>query len=205
MAIAAGQQWFNPTLDNASITAEYGQKPKDPNTTWRAFGMHSGIDYGVKENSAAYAIGNGKIVRTGFDNGIGNYVTLETSPGHQVTYQHLNKSSVKEGQTVAGGFQIGFTGNTGSTSEGAHLHTEYKINDQLVSPNSYYGKDTPAWVKQASGAPNVLGKAFNYSSKTPSTMSSSTQFSGVGTTTPKSSGASFVPSSTSANSIKNIF
>ena len=178
----AGQQWFNPTVNNASITAEYAQLPRNPNTTWRAYGKHTGVDYGVKENSPAYAISGGRVVKAGFDKGVGNYVTLETAPGRQVTYQHLNKIGVKAGQSVTGGYQLGATGNTGSLSQGAHLHTEYSINGKLVSPSNFFGKSMPSWVKESKGAPSVLGKSINYGSGTPSAISGSTQFSGVGST-----------------------
>ena len=189
-----GPQWFDPTVSGAAITAEYGQKPKDPSTTWKTYGAHTGIDYGVKPDSPAYAISNGKVVKVGFDKGVGNYVTLETSPGNQVTYEHLNKYGVKVGQNVTGGFQIGNTGNTGSLSEGAHLHTEYNMNGKIVSPQNFYGKSMPSWVQQAKDAPSVLGNQLKYANSSDNTVggtNGSEHGGGLNTNTGASRTASF--------------
>lgn len=155
-------QWYNPTVNDARISAQYGQKPSNPDTTWKAYGVHTGVDYGVKSGSPAYAVSNGRVTKSGFDKGIGNFVTIQVSPGKQVTYEHLNSVGVKNGQFVRGGSQLGSTGNTGSLSQGSHLHTEYTVNNKLVSPVSFYGKNTPSWVSQADKAPSVLGKSINY-------------------------------------------
>lgn len=156
--------WYNPTSGNANISAKYGQAPSNPATTWRAYGVHTGVDYGVKTGTPAYAISNGRVVKSGFDKGIGNYVTIEVAPGRQVTYEHLSSVGVKAGDSLKGGQQLGSTGNTGSLSQGSHLHTEYTKNGNLVSPSTFYGKNTPKWVSQAAKAPAVLGKGFNYGS-----------------------------------------
>lgn len=163
-----GPQWYDPTGGKGSLGSLFGQKPRNPGQ-WSGKGVHTGTDYRIGANSSAYSLSGGKVTASGFDPTVGNYVTVEVSPGKSFTYEHLNKLSVKKGQVVRGGEQLGLTGNTGSSSRGAHLHTEYVVNGALVSPESFYGKSIPSWAKGSSvqGAPQSLGKAFQYKGSAP--------------------------------------
>ena len=191
--MASSTQWYDPTGGKGGVTARYGQAPKNKGQ-WTGKGVHTGVDYGVASNSAAYAISGGKIVSAGYDPKVGNYVGLEVAPGKVVNYAHLNKVNVKVGQQVKGGSALGLTGNTGSGSRGAHLHTEYVVNGDFVSPELFYGKNAPAYAKSTyvPGAKQSLGRAWSYKG------SPAVEYKG-GVGSPKASSNAVQAASTPAN------
>lgn len=81
-----------------------------------------------------YASGNGLVMAAGRDNVVGNVVAvLYENSLHRPTgqyrnvvfrYYHLDKISVKAGQSVTKDTVIGEYGNTGSLTMGKHLHLE---------------------------------------------------------------------------------
>lgn len=101
--------------------------------TWYSIHPHVGIDYKCN-NAPLYAPFNGivvKITKNAWD--VGNMIVLRFD--YDKTYcrlMHLNSISVKAGDSVIKGQQIGVTGNTGM-SAGAHLHLD------LVKPDCYNG------------------------------------------------------------------
>jgi murein DD-endopeptidase MepM/ murein hydrolase activator NlpD len=114
------------------ITADYGQKPKD-NSYWRWKGYHTGRDYGVKDGSTVKAYKDGVVKYVGPGQNLrgagepyGNIVVVEHG-GHQSMYAHLNRGTVKAGQIVKAGQQIGLSGHSGSGAKaGPHLHFEVR-------------------------------------------------------------------------------
>lgn len=68
--------------------------------------------------------------------GYGTYVIVDHGGGITTLYAHLSNISVKEGDIVAMGEQIGNVGNTG-WSTGAHLHFEVRIDGKSVDSLSY--------------------------------------------------------------------
>ena len=208
----SGMQWFDPTGGKGSVTARYGQTPSNAGQ-WEGKGVHTGVDYGIGANSAAYAIAGGKVTAAGYDPTVGNYVSLEIAPGKVVNYAHLNDVSVKAGQVVKGGESVGLTGNTGSSSRGAHLHNEYIMNGDFVSPEVFYGsKNIPAFAKgtYVQGSKSSLGKAWSYKGAPAikggtnvASVSSSKEFTSA--KTPSNLGARLTSASTSSNVVSKIF
>ena len=77
---------------------------------------------------------NGRVVTVARNNGAaGNMVTVEYNrqdgTNIRTTYMHLSQISVKEGDIVNAGQQLGFSGNTGR-STGPHLHFETSVKNQ---------------------------------------------------------------------------
>ncbi|MFJ3489097.1 M23 family metallopeptidase [Leifsonia aquatica] len=97
---------------------------------------HTGSDWnGVPAGTAAMAIGTGVVVNKQWHAGNGNTVTVKLPDGHYYAYLHLNaEAPVAVGQTVTIGQVIGYVGNTGTNSQGAHLHIT--VSD---SPSAYAG------------------------------------------------------------------
>jgi len=52
-------------------------------------------------------------------------------------YMHADNFTKKRGERVEGGEIIGKTGNTGTLSNGTHLHFELKHNGSHVNPKKY--------------------------------------------------------------------
>ena len=84
---------------------------------------HLGVDYGTHgKKIPCYSLDDGIVRIAKYGNGTGNYVFVEHPKlGIVSDYQHLDSFSVKAGQTVKKGQQIGIIGTTGD-STGIHLH-----------------------------------------------------------------------------------
>ncbi|MFJ3393974.1 peptidoglycan-binding protein [Leifsonia aquatica] len=84
---------------------------------------HTGSDWIVPAGSSVPAIGDGVVVAKGWHDGNGNYVSVKLEDGHYFAYLHLQSpASVNVGDHVTRGQIIAKSGNTGSNSQGAHLH-----------------------------------------------------------------------------------
>lgn len=112
-----GQEWAWPTNKGYKISSGY---------SWRWGKMHAALDItGTGLNSPIYAAGDGVVVTatTGTGSGwtLGKYVVIKHSGGIYTQYAHLNKISVRAGQTVKKGTVLGGMGETGRAT-GVHLH-----------------------------------------------------------------------------------
>lgn len=113
------------------------------NFGWRNLGgseFHSGMDLSVPQGTPLIASLSGTLVQAGFGptgscgSSGGCTATIQGKIGNkeiQVSYLHLSSVSVKDGDTVKAGQQIGLTGNTGR-STGPHLHVEVSIKDTYL-------------------------------------------------------------------------
>lgn len=106
--------------------------------------VHAGMDMNSSTtDNPVYAMHSGKVARTGSGGAAGNYVTIladEQFNGKPVYYsfEHLKTGSlsVKTGDEVRGGQQIGIAGTTGNVSLGAskaHLHVVTATTNSLGS------------------------------------------------------------------------
>ncbi|MET3505629.1 phage tail tape measure protein [Halalkalibacter oceani] len=117
-------------LNNFRQTSQFGM---------RNGRMHNGIDLAPmergKQGDPIKALMGGVVKSVGYQkDGAGYYITLEHMDGSVTKYFHLMEMpSLKVGQQVQGGQQIGKLGNTGRSS-GAHLHLEYLQNGKAVNP-----------------------------------------------------------------------
>ncbi len=112
-AISNGK-WVWPTISQYYISSYFGYR-------WGK--IHEAIDIaGSGEGSPIFAAGAGTVV-TAKKNApsLGNYVTINHNNGYYTIYAHMKFLTVKEGQTVSAGQQIGGMGHTGFAT-GTHLH-----------------------------------------------------------------------------------
>lgn len=106
--------------------------------------MHSGIDMTARQGTPIYATGDG-VVRVAARNpeglsGYGIVVEIDHGFGFQTLYAHMNSVTVKKGQKVKRGEQIGTVGSSGMSS-GSHLHYEVILNGKKVDPVYYFFND----------------------------------------------------------------
>ncbi len=127
-----GELWMLPLSCSYRITSEYGYRA-DPFTGVRSF--HTGIDLAVSAGTPIRASMAGKVSTAGWSNTYGNYVIISHSNGYQTLYAHMQKYTVKKGENVSQGQNIGYVGSTGY-STGPHLHFSVYKNSQLVSPTT---------------------------------------------------------------------
>jgi hypothetical protein len=99
--------------------------------------FHKGIDFTAPEGTAIQATGDGKVIKVEKNSrGYGNNVTIDHGFGFQSLYAHMLSISVREGESIKKGQQIGKVGSTG-TSTAPHLHYEVHINGDAVNPINY--------------------------------------------------------------------
>ena len=91
----------------------------------RGGGMHTGVDFAVPTGVPILASNDGQVVYAAYESGAGNTVTVSGADGWQSRYHHLQSWSVRVGQQVSAGTQVGICNNTGS-STGPHLHFEIR-------------------------------------------------------------------------------
>lgn len=133
--------FVNPTTaSNSVVTSGYGGRNAVKTSTGYSSTDHDGIDIGGTggnlNGQAADSIGGGKVTEVGYDkNGYGNYVVVDHGDGYTSLYGHLQKATVKQGDTVSAGQQVGVIGSTGSSSA-PHLHLRVHKNGQSVDPRT---------------------------------------------------------------------
>ncbi|MBP9751663.1 MAG: peptidoglycan DD-metalloendopeptidase family protein [Candidatus Moranbacteria bacterium] len=105
-------------------------------------GPHNGVDFGASTGTSVYAAMKGKVVAIGSMTkngkwyGYGRWIAIDHGNGLLTLYGHLSKQSVKKGEKVDEGEQIGLSGNTGY-STGPHLHFSVFSSDSFeVVPSS---------------------------------------------------------------------
>lgn len=135
-----------PTLRDCRLTSPFGWRTH-PITGQQSF--HTGTDYAPKipgtTGVPVYATQSAKVMRRRAHATMGNYIYLEhTGDSLTSVYMHLASFTVKEGQAVLKGQQIGIMGTTGSSTN-VHLHfgvaTSYPpahhANGNLIDPETY--------------------------------------------------------------------
>lgn len=133
--------FVNPTTaSNSVVTSGYGGRNAVKTSKGYSSTNHDGIDIGGTggnlNGQAADSIGGGKVTEVGYDeNGYGNYVVVDHGNGYTSLYGHLQKATVKQGETVSAGQQVGVIGSTGSSSA-PHLHLRVHKNGQSIDPRT---------------------------------------------------------------------
>lgn len=97
--------------------------------------MHAGIDFGAPHGAPIYAVGDARVIFSGWHGGHGNYVKLDHGGGYATAYAHMSRIAVPNGARVGAGQVIGYVGSTG-LSTGPHLHYELHRNGTAVNPLS---------------------------------------------------------------------
>lgn len=138
------------------VTSPFGMRkdPTDPSKQQ----MHKGIDIRCDNEAVLATEKDGKVVAVN-DNANtpgGKSVTVEYAREGgakvQVSYLHLSSSSVKVGDTVNAGQQIGVSGNTGTRSTGSHLHLGVK---QIAGDGTGRDMDPAAYLAEIAEKGNI--------------------------------------------------
>lgn len=113
---------YQHPFPTSTITSRFGATAGRPNA-------HRGVDY-APGGPPAPSIVNGTVVTSTYQSGLGNVVVVKNDiDGYYIGYSHLASRSVSVGQRVGVGTAVGIVGNTGTLSNGRHLHF-------TVSPSS---------------------------------------------------------------------
>lgn len=97
---------------------------------------HDGMDIGVPKGTPVRAAAAGTVIMASWYGGYGNAIKIDHGGGVVTLYAHLSSIGVEVGQKVAAGANIGYSGNTG-TSTGPHLHFTVMVGGSPVDPQSW--------------------------------------------------------------------
>jgi murein DD-endopeptidase MepM/ murein hydrolase activator NlpD len=96
---------------------------------------HLGVDYAAPKGTPVLALGEGKVVKRGWNGGFGNYILIRHNGMFSTGYGHLSgyARGLKVGGRVRQGEVIGYVGSTG-LSTGPHLDFRFFKNGKPVNP-----------------------------------------------------------------------
>ena len=123
-----------PVPPQAMPTREFGYSP-DPFTGRKA--LHAGVDFSQQAGAPIFAAGGGMVTMVDKDLLWGNCIRIDHGRGVETFYAHLQDISVKRGQKVIRGQQIGGMGMTG-VATGVHLHFELTVRNAKVDPMNFF-------------------------------------------------------------------
>lgn len=118
------------------VSSQYGWRVSPFGGT-REF--HKGVDIAAVEGSQILAVGGGVVTWSGPRYGYGNMVEVTHGDGYITRYAHNKSNTVKEGQAVKKGEQLGFVGSTGR-STGPHIHFEVIKDGKRIDPAKFLTK-----------------------------------------------------------------
>ena len=101
----------------------------------KVYRPHHGVDYAAPTGTPVVSIGDGTVVKAGWNGGMGKYVEIRHNGIYTTCYGHLSGygRGVKKGRRVAQGQVIGYVGSTG-LSTGPHLDFRVKKHGSYVNP-----------------------------------------------------------------------
>ncbi len=113
------------SLDRKALASnKYVRPVPGPVTQW--YGYHPGIDIAPPYGTPIGAAHSGVVTFVGWEDGYGMHVEVAQLDGYVTTYSHMSAFTVKVGQLVLAGQQLGNVGSTGY-STGPHLHFEVHL------------------------------------------------------------------------------
>lgn len=115
-------------LKKIQINSKFGMR-KHP--VYHKYMMHNGLDLHARHEEVLSML-PGKVLRVGYDNRSGKYVTVQTA-NYTVSYCHLSEQYVKPNDYLHAGEPLGLTGSTGA-STGEHLHLTTKKDGKAFDP-----------------------------------------------------------------------
>lgn len=120
-------------LDFTRVSSNFNPRRLHP--IFKTVKPHRGVDYSAPRGTPVYAAGSGRVVASSSAAGNGNFVVIEHNGTYTTKYLHLDKRSVKQGESVKQGQVIGTVGSTGYAT-GPHLHYEFLINGTHTNPRT---------------------------------------------------------------------
>ena len=110
----------------------------------RGYGReHAGLDLGTPQGTPILAKTGGVVIDAGFTGtGAGGEIFIDNGNGYDSRHLHMNGIAVQPGQRIEPGQLLGYSGGAVGTkgaghSTGPHLHTEIRLNGQLLNPKQY--------------------------------------------------------------------
>jgi murein DD-endopeptidase MepM/ murein hydrolase activator NlpD len=99
--------------------------------------VHLGFDLATTQHGPVLAANDGKVIWAAPLGIYGNCIVLDHGLGLQSIYGHLSAITVKEGDMVSRGQQMGKSGSTGLAG-GDHLHYSMQVDGVQVNPVEWW-------------------------------------------------------------------
>jgi murein DD-endopeptidase MepM/ murein hydrolase activator NlpD len=129
------KQTLSSPIPGTAPTTMYGAK--DPGMWNGAKNYHTGDDYAVPVGTSVKAVADGTVYDDSPGADFGVYVQVDHGNGYQTLYGHLQSRSVKIGQKIVTGQEVGKSGQSGNVT-GPHLHFEVrKGKNNPVDPSQF--------------------------------------------------------------------
>ncbi len=126
------------------LAAVYAMDTLSYNATTRDWRVHNGVDIAAEEGAKVCAAAAGTVYTVYEDETMGTTVVIRHENGYVTRYSSLAPEvSVKPGDDVALGQQIGCVGNTAllESAIGSHVHFSVSCNDEPVDPGEFLPKN----------------------------------------------------------------
>lgn len=96
---------------------------------------HHGIDYAAPIGTPVHAVGDGEVIKAGYDDGGGYMLKIRHNSVYTTSYMHLSRyaKGIRKGAHIKQGDVIGYVGSTG-LSTGPHLDFRFYRNNQSINP-----------------------------------------------------------------------
>ncbi|MFW5816364.1 MAG: M23 family metallopeptidase, partial [Wenzhouxiangella sp.] len=120
-------------LNFTRVTSNFNPRRFHPIT--RRVRPHNGTDYGAPTGTPVWAAGDGRVIRSTYNNANGHYVFIQHGNNIITRYLHLHRRSVSVGDRVRQGQTIGTVGMSGMAT-GPHLHYEFLVNGAHRDPRT---------------------------------------------------------------------
>lgn len=136
------KRWRGPFLWPAVgiVSSEFGSRRAYGNRP--PTGSHSGVDLANATGTLVCAAAPGRVVLAEWVESFGNVVILDHGQGIYTYYLHMQSASVKEGQSVKRGQEIGRMGQEGIAT-GPHVHWSLVVAGVRVDPMEWSDKEIP--------------------------------------------------------------
>lgn len=123
-----------PCPGNTRITSKFGMR-FHPVLKYNK--LHTGVDVGAPKGAKIVSANAGTVITSTYNASYGNYVMVDHGGNMVTLYAHMSSRSVKKGDVVKKGQQLGLVGSTGY-STGPHLHFEIIKNGKYVDPMTHF-------------------------------------------------------------------
>lgn len=129
-----------PVVGRFVPTSEFGMRYNPGDIGTGQYRMHWGLDLAEVPAPTAVVSVKAGVVKATPDTPLGGReVTIDHGAGLETRYLHMSSRTVKVGDRVWAGRQIGVEGNEGNSS-GPHLHLEVSINGTRIDPRVWLTK-----------------------------------------------------------------
>lgn len=121
-------------LEFSRVSSGFSMRTHPISGNWK---QHKGVDFAAATGTPIRASGDGVVDSIGGQSGYGNMVVLKHWANYSTAYAHMSRFApgIRKGSKVSQGDVIGFVGTTG-WSTGAHLHYEFRVNNEARDPMS---------------------------------------------------------------------